>query len=133
MLFKYLDHLRTKPKEARQRVAFVAALGLTLVVGGIWSLSLPARFADTSDLAAAEGTRPFAGFIDGIKDQWGAISNQAGTIAATVSTSTASTSDLINLETLLATTSTPTPAPQPAPKPILIGTTSATGTVEVGE
>jgi hypothetical protein len=133
MIFQYLDYLRTKPKETRQRVAFFVALGLTLVVGGIWSLSLPTRFADTSDLATTEGTRPFAGFIDGIKDQWGAIRNQAGTIAATVSTSTASTSDLINLESLLAATSTPAPAAQPAPKPILIGTTSATGTPDEGE
>jgi hypothetical protein len=127
MLFKYLDHLRTKPKEARQRVAFVAALGLTLVVGGIWSLSLPARFTDSSDAATADGTRPFAGFVNGVKDQWGTIRNQAQTIVTTVSTTTASTSDLINLEALLAATSS---EPVPTPAPILIGTTSATGSVE---
>ncbi|MCU0678398.1 MAG: hypothetical protein MUF19_02290 [Candidatus Pacebacteria bacterium] len=127
MIFKYLDHLRTKPKEARERVAFLTALGLTLVIGGIWSLTLPARFANTDTLATTEGTRPFAGFINGIKDQWGSIRNQAQTIASTVSTTTASTSDLINLEALLAATSS---EPVPTPTPILIGTTSATGTIE---
>lgn len=131
MLFRYLDYLRTKPKEARQRVAFFAALGLTLVVGGVWSLSLPSRFANTDELTVNEGTRPFAGFVQGIKDQWGNIRNQAETIAATVSTTTASTSDLINLEDLLSATGTEPTEPTPKPVPILIATTSATGTVDI--
>lgn len=126
MLFQYLDHLRTKPKEARQRVAFFTALALTLVVGGIWSLTLPARFANTGEIASAEGTKPFAGFVNGLKAQWGTLRNQASTIAATVGTTTATSSALINLETLLEATSTP---PLPAPTPILIGTTTASGTV----
>ena len=127
MLFKYLDHLRTKPKEARQRVAFFTALALTLVIGGVWSLTLPARFANTGDLASAEGTRPFAGFFNGLKDQWGTLRNQASTIAATVGTTTATSTEMINIETLLEGTSTPSVKPTP----ILIGTTTASGTVTI--
>ncbi len=131
MLFKTLDHLRTKPKETRKQVAFATALAVTLIVGGVWSLTLPARFAPQSTIATTEGTGPFAGVWAGFREQINTMRQQAGLIASTISSTTAATttvvsatsSDTIDLEALLAST---TLERQPTPAPILIGTTSAT-------
>lgn len=130
MLFKTLDNLRTKPKAVRQRVAFATALSFTLLVGGIWAFTLPARFsADT--LASNEGTAPFAGMWAGFRDQFSSLKQQAGVVVSSFSSSTAATttaaattSEMIDIRTLVGTSTRPTPAPAP----VLIATTSATTT-----
>ena len=129
MLFRTLDNLRQKPKAVRQRVAFLTALSFTLLVGGIWTLTLPARFSGES-LSQSEGTKPFAGLWTGFRDQFSNLRQQAGAIVSTMPTSTAATttpSEMIDIATLISTSTEPTPAPTP----ILIGTTSAsTSTTE---
>ena len=128
MLFRTLDNLREKPKAVRQRIAFLTAISFTLVIGGIWTLTLPARFADET-LAQSEGTKPFAGMFSGFREQFSALRQQASAVVGAVSSTTATTtvattSDMIDIRTLIAT-STP---PEPQPTPILIGTTSASTT-----
>ncbi len=133
MLFRTLDNLREKPKAVRQRIAFLTAISFTLVIGGVWTLTLPARFADET-LAQSEGTKPFAGMFSGFRDQFSALRQQASavvgavssTTATTTTTTVATTSDMIDIRTLIAT-STP---PEPVPAPILIGTTSASTTTQ---
>lgn len=132
MLFRTLDNLREKPKAVRQRIAFLTAISFTLVIGGIWTLTLPARFADET-LAQSEGTKPFAGMFSGFRDQFSALRQQASAVVgavssttATTTTTVATTSDMIDIRTLIAT-STP---PEPVPAPILIGTTSASTTTQ---
>ncbi|MFM2339627.1 MAG: hypothetical protein RLZZ360_263 [Candidatus Parcubacteria bacterium] len=131
MLFKTLDNLRTKPKAVRQRVAFATALSFTLLVGGIWALTLPARFSPDT-LASNEGTAPFAGMWAGFRDQFSSLRQQASVVAGAFSSTTAAsttpaaatTSEMIDIRTLVGTSTTPTPTPAP----VLIGTTSATVT-----
>ncbi len=45
MLLDYLERVREKPRAARKRFAFFVAAGVTVLIGGIWMFSLPARFA----------------------------------------------------------------------------------------
>jgi hypothetical protein len=125
MLFRTLDNLRQKPKAVRQRVAFLTALSFTLLVGGVWTLTLPARFSGSETLAQSEGTKPFAGLWTGFRDQFSTLRQQAGVIVSTMPTTTPATttpSEMIDIRTLISTSTEPTPAPTP----ILIGTTSAT-------
>lgn len=131
MLFRTLDNLRQKPKAVRQRVAFLTAASFTLLVGGIWTLTLPAKFTSSELLAQSEGTKPFAGLWTGFRDQFSNLRQQAGAIVSTMPTSTAATttpSEMIDIRTLISTSTEPTPTPTPTP--ILIGTTSASTTTQ---
>ena len=128
MLFRTLDNLRQKPKAVRQRVAFLTAASFTLLVGGIWTLTLPAKFTSSELLAQSEGTKPFAGLWTGFRDQFSNLRQQAGAIVSTMPTSTPATttpSEMIDIRSLISTSTEPTPAPTP----ILIGTTSASTSV----
>lgn len=70
MLFKTLDILRTKPKVIRDQFAFMAAIIFTLVVAGIWALSIPSRLARITDGKQATTTAPFAGLFTQFKAQF---------------------------------------------------------------
>jgi hypothetical protein len=133
MLFQFLDNLRTKPRQTRERVAFLTALSFTLIIAGVWTLTLPARFTEQSGVVST-GTTPFAGVWNGFREQFGSLKEQASAITSAIDTSTstatstelATSSDMIDLNELLSSTTIDT-----TPKPvILIGTTSATGTRE---
>ncbi len=128
MLFRTLDNLRQKPKAVRQRVAFLTAASFTLILGGIWSLTLPAKFSSSEILAQSEGTRPFAGLWTGVRDQFSNLRQQASAIGTTMPTSTPATTspEMIDIRTLISTSTEPTPTPIP----ILIGTTSAATTTQ---
>lgn len=72
MIYKIFDTLRTKPKSVRDQYAFGIAVICTFVIGGVWSLSLPSRFAHTGVAAAsaASSTSPFSGLFGQIKKQF---------------------------------------------------------------
>lgn len=77
MLLRVIEKIRQKPKSVRQRYAFVFTVAFTAMVTGIWSLSLPARFASVqeefSDVAVVPATQsataPFSGVWDQFKKQ----------------------------------------------------------------
>ena len=59
MLFRIIDAIRRKPKHVREQYAFGGAVIFTAVVVGVWSLSLPARFAVVSE-GVSEANPPAA-------------------------------------------------------------------------
>jgi hypothetical protein len=132
MLFRLLDALREKPAHIRRQYAFGLAVMFTLLVGGVWSFTLPARFLAEAPVAEIpSATTPFASLWNTMKDQFGTMKQQAtaivaSTTASSTATSTASTSDMFDALTLVSTSTPPAPKPQP----ILIGTTSATVSTE---
>ncbi len=76
MLFKILDSLRSKPKYIRDQYALGIAVFCTLLIGGVWSLSVPSRFASESQVAAlasTTGAAPFSNFFTQIKNQFGGV------------------------------------------------------------
>ncbi len=129
MLFDYLDNLRKKPKPQRQRYAFAFALSFTLIITGIWAVTLPGRFTPPDEVAANAGEAPFAGLWRQFKDQVASVRTQTAAVApgaASSTESTATTSNRVDAVSLIATTSEDgvlVPLPPP-PKPVLIGTTS---------
>ncbi len=73
MFFKFLQETRSKPKHIRDQYAMVFALMFTVLVGGVWSLSLPARFSTADQVAAAASSSnpvPFANFVNHFKNQF---------------------------------------------------------------
>jgi hypothetical protein len=108
MIFQFLDSLREKPKAVRDQFALWASVVCIVIVGGVWSMSLPSRLAQTG-VAAVGGasttipTAPFAGFFDQLKAQFQGI--QAATIPTTTvpaaPASTVSSSSLRQTEAAL--------------------------------
>jgi len=93
MLFQYLDTLRQKPKQARNQYAFGFAVGCTLLIAGVWSLSLPARFANLGGMAAVGSapetvsTTPFSGLVDQLKQQFAGAKDAMQAIPQATTTS----------------------------------------------
>lgn len=76
MLFKILDNLRSKPKHIREQYALGIAVASTLLIGGVWTLSLPARFAGENQVAALASTTnaaPFSNFFSQLKHQFSGV------------------------------------------------------------
>jgi hypothetical protein len=89
MLFTFLDTVRSKPKHIRDQYALGMAVICTLVIGGVWSLSLPARFAGESQVAALASTTnaaPFANFFTQLKNQFSGITEVIDELPAGTST-----------------------------------------------
>jgi len=68
MFFRLLDFIRTKPVAQRQQYALGGAIVVTLAITGVWSLSLPDRFAaigerlgTTTEAATQTASVPFSG------------------------------------------------------------------------
>lgn len=97
MLFQTLDNLRQKPKAVRNQYALGFALTLTLIIGGVWSLSLPARFANLGNVAAVGSasstmeTAPFSGLLDQLKHQFQSAKDVMQTVPQASSTETTGT------------------------------------------
>lgn len=87
MLFETLDKIRTKPKSVRDQYAFVAAVVFTVVLTGVWILSLPSRFSVITTEVATVNTKtaPFARLISQVKDQFGAAKESVATIITAAS------------------------------------------------
>ena len=102
MLYKIFDTIRTKPKAVRDQYALGIAVVCTVVIAGVWSLSLPSRFAPTSLAAAgaASSTSPFSGIIGQIKKQFAGAKDKITPVPViTVPPSTASTTaDSLDLQ-----------------------------------
>jgi hypothetical protein len=91
MLFTFLDNLRQKPKHVRDQYAFGIAVFCTLLIGGVWSLSLPARFGGDSQVAALASTTnaaPFANFFTQLKNQFSGFTEVINEFPASTSTPT---------------------------------------------
>ena len=89
MVFKILDHIRSKPKHVREQYALGIAIFCTMAIGGVWSLSLPARFVSDSQMAAVGSTTtpaPFSNLFTQLKAQF--TSFKKGVDDRTVATST---------------------------------------------
>jgi hypothetical protein len=103
MLFKILDNIRSKPKHIRDQYAFGVAVLCTFVIGGIWSLSLPARFSSDSQVATLASTTnavPFANFFTQLKNQFSGITEAIAELPQATSTNTSvesSTDEALNL------------------------------------
>ncbi len=150
MLFKFLDNVRSKPKHVRDQYALGIAVFCTLAIGGVWSLSLPARFAGESNVAALASTTnavPFANFFTQLKNQFSGMKEAINELpaATTTSNSIASTtqaaldlqlSDENKQQIMASSTGTriefgtgvqATSTVESSGKPVLVGTTSASG------
>jgi hypothetical protein len=95
MLFKIIDDIRTKPKPVRDQYAFMIALFCTLAIGGVWSLSLPSRFAPDSQVAALASTTnavPFSNFFTQLKNQFRGVTEQMDAVATTTAQLSAASS-----------------------------------------
>lgn len=88
MIFQILDNLRSKPKHVRDQYALGIAVFCTLAIGGVWTLSLPARFAPQSQVAALASTTtaaPFSNFITQLKNQFVSVKSAIDVGVATSS------------------------------------------------
>ena len=106
MIFKTLDTIRQKPKRVRDQYAFGVAASLTLVIAGVWSLSLPSRFGSSNMASLSDAsstpveTAPFAGLIAQFKSQFQGMKAAIDSLpAATGTPSTTSTSSSALSET----------------------------------
>lgn len=75
MLYTFFDNLRTKPKIVRDQYALLGAVCFTLMIGGVWSLSIPARLSSvalnaSSTNIAAVGSTQASGFFSQLKSQF---------------------------------------------------------------
>jgi len=68
-MLHYIESLRKKPKTLRNLYAFWGALLLTLLVTGVWSMSLPNKMAQmfNRDLLAEQAKQP-SQLLSGMKD-----------------------------------------------------------------
>lgn len=135
MLFRILDAIRRKPKHVREQYAFSGAVIFTSVVVGVWSLSLPARFAAVSEGVneAAPPAAPFAHLISQAKEGFSRLKSVSKEVEEGLVQSS-STESFVSLPEATATTTlydipTSTDNIQPA-RTILIGTSSASTTGE---
>ncbi len=151
MLFKFLDQIRSKPKHVREQYALGIAVFCTVAIGGVWSLSLPARFASETQVAGAatsSNTAPFSNFFTQLKQQFTSVKQEVeelkiasttGPVSVASSTEAALEMQITpeNMEQIkdneVTASSTEfqyggmqaTGTSVTQPKPILIGTTSA--------
>ena len=152
MLFKILDHIRSKPKHVREQYALSIAIFCTMAIGGVWTLSLPARFAGESQMAALASSTtaaPFSNFFTQLKQQFTSVKKGIDElkVASTTAPLTAASSTEAALEMQISpeniehikdkqstasssefqfgTEIKATTTMSPKPQPIMIGTTSA--------
>ena len=139
MLFTFLDKTRTKSFAVRQRYAFGVAMTATLVIGGVWLVALPARFAKVTNVDAtteAASTAPFANMWNQLKAQFSTISlPKMPDVSTTSATSTTVDGTTTYDARLLLGTSTPSSTslrPQPVAQEVLIETATTTGATSTG-
>jgi len=126
MLKAWILSLRRKPKAVRERVAFVAAAGVSAFIFAIWAATIPFRLPDQT----AQPANVFGGLVDSVKNEF-ADAPQPDTPPVEENPTAP-----FELEwTPIATTSTDWWSPEPAtttaeqPRAIRIATTTASSTV----
>jgi len=90
----FFESLETKSKETKQTLAFLVALSVTLVIAGVWGLSLPARFAEVSE--SAQKSQEKASEEDasgGLTDLISETRAQLGAVRDSISTGTSGASE----------------------------------------
>jgi hypothetical protein len=137
MLFTFLDETRKKSRAVRQRYAFLSAATFTLIVAGLWTLSLPTRFValtavSSSTVSEAAAASPFANMWNQIKSQVSDISFPSLKGATSTASSTSDATTTYDARLLLSTT-TPATSTRPVAQEVLIeptptSTTSTTST-----
>lgn len=78
MLFTFLDQTRNKSAAVRERYAFGVAVVFTLVVAGLWSFSLPARFAT---ITGASTTASVVASVSPFSNMWKQIKSQVSDLS----------------------------------------------------
>ena len=135
MLFRIIDAIRRKPKHVREQYAFGGAVIFTAVVVGVWSLSLPARFAVVSEgvSEAKPPAAPFAHLIGQVKEGFSRFKTVSQEVKETVLEAT-STEPIMALPEATATTTLydipTTTESTPLARTIMIGTSSASTTTD---
>ncbi len=140
-----LANLKNKPSAVKSQYAFLGALILTLVVAGVWTTTIPARFATihTSVETVSDDTANVTDGIDSFMEQFdlpeaapttpevaqpagalGALQNWQAPVATTSSTTRELDASPNSSVTATTTDSIPPPSPEPKPTVILIGTTT---------
>lgn len=134
----FLDRLRAKPKHIRSRYAFIFALCVTLLIAGLWQVSLSARLAtfgqpeiEKEDLDIAnEFSYPFQNAKERIRSLFEKTSETSNgtTTATTTEPSLPSAYDLIitGTSTGADTTTATSSAYEQKYKTILIATSTGT-------
>jgi hypothetical protein len=136
MLFKTLDALRQKPKPVRDQYALLFAVACTLVIGGVWSLSLPSRLSTTNlaTVSAASTTVPFGGMWAEFRSKFSwAATPTAPVVGTTTEPVTDAPDDALDLELRqenITTVNASSAAAIPPPVTILIGTTSTASSTD---
>ncbi len=77
----FLEKVRKKPQAVKSRYAFAGAMSVTLVIGLFWITSLPARFAEVSDISKTDtkqsnefqNENSFSKLLEESKNQLGAV------------------------------------------------------------
>lgn len=106
MIYTFFDNLRTKPKAVRDQYAFLGAVCCTLMIGGVWSLSIPSRLSTfttsaTSTNVASVASAPLSGFFDQLKSQFKGVRKVVALPMATSTdsqTATATTEAALGLQ-----------------------------------
>jgi len=104
MLFETLDKIRSKPKQVRDQYALGIAVACTVILVGVWSLSLPSKFSSLSGTVGnhATGSAPFSGLINQVKDGFGSVKNSVASVI------NSATSTITGVDVSATPTSTPT-------------------------
>ncbi len=135
MLFRIIDAIRRKPKHVREQYAFGGAVIFTAVVVGVWSLSLPARFAVVSESVseAKPPAAPFTHLIGQVKEGFSRFKTVSQEVKETVLEAT-STEPIMALPEATATMTLydipTTTESAPLARTIMIGTSSASTTTD---
>lgn len=106
MIYTFFDNLRTKPKAVRDHYAFLGAVCCTLMIGGVWSLSIPARLGSfaqsaSSTSVATVASAPHSGFFEQLKSQFKSVQKIGALPMATSTdshTATATTEAALGLQ-----------------------------------
>ena len=79
MILKWIEKTRKKPKAIRNQYAFVGAVVLTSFIVVIWSLSLPAHFAEVKvdDSVTRESTSALSQFFSQAKENFATVIESA--------------------------------------------------------
>ena len=150
-MWKYLDNLRQQPRPVRQTAAFWGAAIFTLVVVGVWSLSLPERIVSIVYFTDKPVFEPESQLMANFRDLGASLRAAVvghGELSGTSSPTPTSTAQYvyeIDLTELQAT-NTPTSSPSAASssarvwargyekreggRPILIATTTRATTIQ---
>lgn len=62
----FLKRLREKPAHVKTQYAFLSAAFVTLIIGGIWTTTLPARFAEIGASVSPKESEQAASVTEGI-------------------------------------------------------------------